>query len=354
MDVVLDSSVILADPWFESQGVRMLLDHVHKVQGNVVLLDVVEAEVAGVMERRITAAVDELEKAHHKARRTRIPSVPTFEPEGLADQCLAEWRKQLERTMKASPLRRVDLSAGAAKKSVFRTVRGNPPCHRKREFRDALIWESVLAFASDRKYEADLVFITANSRDFSASDNSGALHPRLAAEVNEAGLVMQYYTAVDGFVSDHATRFAFLTAEWVLERLPLDFITDIVSEALIRDTYIDYEAAWHEDAEFYEASRVLRVTKLGADVLDVFIWEFDDDHTEIRISGGAEVYAEAECELTKFPGMPGMPRHVEEMLEFEYPYTKELEVRTSIAFEVGAMVEGEDIEDAWVDHVYEV
>lgn len=95
MDVVFDSSVILEDPWFESQGMRMLLDHVHKVQGNVVLLDVVEAEVTGVMERRVAAALDELEKAHQKARRTRIPKVPLLEREGLADQCLQEWRAQL-------------------------------------------------------------------------------------------------------------------------------------------------------------------------------------------------------------------------------------------------------------------
>lgn len=212
----------------------------------------------------------------------------------------------------------------------------------------------MLAFATDRKYEADVVFITANVRDFSAPDNSSVLHPRLVSEANEAGLVMQYYTAVDAFVSDHATRFAFLTTEWVLERLPLDVINDIVSEALAKDTDIEYEVAWHEDAEFYRVSRVRRVSKLHADVLDVFIWEFDDNHTEIRITGGAEVHAEAECELTRFPGGPGMPRHVEEMLEFEYPFTKEFEVRTSIGFEVGAMVEGDDIDDAWVDHVYEV
>ena len=96
--------------------------------------------------------------------------------------------------------------------------------------KDALIWKTIMSLAEKPGFnEAPIVFISANTRDFSSRASPGKLHTSLDGEATRRGLDVHYFENLDIFYE-----------KWAAEALEVDFnnIRFSIPEQLIKASEI--------------------------------------------------------------------------------------------------------------------
>ncbi len=90
----------------------------------------------------------------------------------------------------------VPIDVDLARAGLTRLIERRPPSHNKEEFRDALLWETVLRLARDDR----IYFVTEDFDFLVAKESKRALHPDLAAEIGRLGTPFEHHLTLSSLL----------------------------------------------------------------------------------------------------------------------------------------------------------
>jgi hypothetical protein len=304
MNIALDSNIFIADPWFRSQSMRAFLDFLERTRSTCLLSEVVGAEVRGNARRRFSDAVQEIDTAIKKAQQNGVVDLPAFSRDSSFSATYSHWASSFEKVLDKHSVG-VTASRIAVSEAIRRAAERLAPCNEKGEgVRDAIIWLSLLDYCSKKRKMRELVFISSNTKDFASQDRN-SLRDDLKTDIEARCLKVRYFTSLDEFLKQYAEPMKHITPEWISEHFQLERASLLISRALTPRSVVGHLSIDDPDsAERFIIVKALRVIgfKLGPP-FDHYLWRFNDDHVEARLSVPVKVEAEVECIRNSQPAL---------------------------------------------------
>jgi len=229
MNVVLDTNIVREDFLMNSSKFYILFDYLKKTNSKIKMTKIVYQEIAMVYERELANRLEKFGKAKRILESALIDSSIQDLNIAIANE-VEKYLTFLKRKFRISDKDIVPYKDSYLKEVVERAIRRIKPCSEKgEEFRDALLWLTVLDIArkTDQKM---LIFISNNVKQFASDD--GCLHPSLLKEAENEGLTIKYYNSMSHFIKDHATKIDYITYEWLVSAINLDTINKHVTDML--------------------------------------------------------------------------------------------------------------------------
>lgn len=333
MEIVVDTNVLVADPWLSGQKMKALFNFLERTRSHLLVHEVVDQEFRAVVSRNLASAAGELENATRNAARVGL-SPPPVTAAVLVAGARERWEKRYSET--AWTRTHVPLDNILLPEVLRRATNRIPPSARKgQEFRDTIMWLGVLAYCRATAISS-IAFISANKKDFCGGDER-TLAPELVADAAAQGLVVHYYVSLDDFLREHATPLERFTDEWVLERLSIPEL-----ERRIESRIGDLDAAEFQLPYRYDGWRPFGYVEnliATAHYNDVYVWAYSATEITLFLTFHVHVSAEAMC-YRESPGEWGEPIVADAKVEAEY----EVEVSASIQGEELVMNDIETIE----------
>ena len=202
MRVVLDTTELLADPWFRSPDTRILLSLAEAREHVICVPELVIDEAANQYGVQLTRYRVKLEKAVQEARRL----TPNRAPPGLDDEEItslgAEFRKGILSAINRTFGTVLPYPQTLHSDLVKRRLDKRKPFDStgKAGYRDSLIWNSILELLHIDSNS--LAFVTHNTSDF--GDGDDGLHPDLIEDLVTKSLPpesVEFYGSVHDFVA---------------------------------------------------------------------------------------------------------------------------------------------------------
>ncbi|MBC8262847.1 MAG: DUF4935 domain-containing protein [Anaerolineales bacterium] len=288
MKVVLDTNILWQDLPLRSRKFEMLFDFVTKTRSEIVLPQIVYQELEAVYRREAERRLNDFRKARDILGRIFLSfdvADVEIEIDVQVSQYLAYVCKRLGITEEdIVPYRDDYLSC-----LVNRAIERKRPCSDKgEEFRDALLWMTVLDIAETRRSE-NVAFISGNIRAFADKDKS--LHPDLVKEVVQRNVSVSYYDSLDTFLRKHATKFEFITKDWILAtvdtettRRRIDNLLEMIGDMRLSRWLGGRDSSFSE----FQSAYLVGVE----DVMDFYAYEMSDGAIQVAAVLVCEVEAE--------------------------------------------------------------
>jgi len=295
MDVVLDTNIFREDFLMDSSRFRILFDYLRKTDSKVVMPQIVYEEIAAVYEREIS---DRLE-IFKKAKRNLEGALIDGEVQDFDISIAPEVKKYLgflRSKLKISSKDIVSYKNSYLEEVVRRATRRVRPCSEKgEEFRDALLWLTVLDIARIADHRM-LIFISNNVKQFASEE--GCLHPTLLREAEDEDLSIRYYNSLSHFIKEHATRIDYITPKWLRSAIHTSAINDSFTK-LLRRSGEDRLLHWARRQGKEPTGRVFPYSSLlGLD--DFHVYEMTDGSIYVEASYSGAVMVEFEWEEGEF------------------------------------------------------
>jgi hypothetical protein len=176
------------------------------------------------------------------------------------------------------------ISADVAREGARRAAERIPPCKPGGEgMRDALIWASLIEATKPGASYERVAFVSRNTKDFGVPDGS-ELKEELAQDVTNNLADIAYYPSLDAFLKERAEPVAHIDRAWVLDRLDMNEVRSIMEgwvysrhyEEAMRASGFDWDDLW-------EQNEVLKANPVLIELTEFYVWQFDDDHLELRM-----------------------------------------------------------------------
>jgi hypothetical protein len=298
MDVVLDSNILIADPWLRSQRIRVLVDYLRKTRSSLVLLEAVAQEVRAHMVRLFSSAAGEIDSALRAAERKDLLSLPSFDVQKTIDVTTEAWEENFRRILNPLITKRVDLDSSLLPEVLRRAVNRIPPVSATgREIRDAIIWLSLLSYIRTRNGPAEIAFISSNTDDFAGPDKR-TLRQELQKELVGVLGGLEYHPSIDSFIREHAEPISYISTEWVETHVDMNQAELLIHAYLERVSPAPYfkPSSW-DFRDFYEPNITEVVYDPSVELEDVYVWQIDSEKIEVFLDFTVTVEAEIECIL---------------------------------------------------------
>lgn len=121
--------------------------------------------------------------------------------------------------------------------AVRRAINKIRPCsEKKEEFRDTLLWLTVLNVAKSQD-EKNIVFISENTSDFCSANNQ--LHPDLVKDLKDNDIQVFYFQSIESFIEKYADKINKLTEDSVENYLSENNVEIEVFKLLDRGIFKD-------------------------------------------------------------------------------------------------------------------
>ena len=221
MDVIIDTNIIRQDFQLGSRKFLLLFDYLKKAGSGLIIPKIVYDELADVYQRDLADKLAKYERSKTDLDKVLVGKSLiklNIEVEKEVQSYLAFVRKRL----KISEDEILPYKSHYLEDVVTRAIKRKRPCSDEgEEFRDALVWLTVLD-AAVQSPQRMIVFISANTKQFATSD--GQLHPDLSAEAEASNVVIKYYRDINNFIEDHAAKIDYVTREWLNETIPIETV----------------------------------------------------------------------------------------------------------------------------------
>ncbi len=345
MHIAVDANILIADPTLQSQRLRVLWNYLERTRSRLVLLPSVELELAAHFLRYYQVQAEAVETAIRHAARHGVDGLPSFSAADSARQSFEKWERNFKHVLGAVAIDRPVLNGSILGEALRRATNRLPPCNDAgKEMRDTIHWLSLMEFSRALPADAQIAFISQNTRDFAVADGS-ALKPELAADAQDTGREITFFASVDSFNKVHADRIAYLTVEWVLEHLGRTPIEDLVAQHLAMVDPEPYlRIASSEYADYYEPRDTENVQSVSVELNDVCVWRTRPGELELGIEFSADVEAEVECALTTRPSR-FWHREYNDDMDDEFPFNKTLSCYGELMGTVAArIIDDQEIE----------
>ncbi|WKZ65081.1 MAG: PIN domain-containing protein [Flavobacteriales bacterium] len=218
MDVVLDSNILRHHFSLNGSPIDLLVDYVTKTRSRVVLCSIVLEEARHNYRVELLARIDKLKAAEKSLRGIPTTIAPIAVPSPDIEGEVNHYVNCLHARLCTKPNEVVPYKNEYLPDIVSRAVDRRRPMHRDgQQFRDALLWLTVLDYA-ETSVDKRVVFVSSNSKEF--ADGAGSqLAPELIEEAKARKVEVVYFTSIDELIKSQAARVEFITAEWVKEKL---------------------------------------------------------------------------------------------------------------------------------------
>jgi hypothetical protein len=190
MNVVLDSNIYCSDFFMGSKRFEILFDYLKKTNSKLIVPQIVYQEIAAVYERELLSKMNKFNKSFDDFGRMLVDKPA----EKINVDVKEQSKKYLIYFLNKLNIKEegiIPYKDEYLKDIIKRALLRERPCTEKgEEFRDVLIWLTVLdsARASNGK---ELIFISNNFHQFASKDK--ALFPTLKKEAENAQVGIKYY-----------------------------------------------------------------------------------------------------------------------------------------------------------------
>ena len=229
MNVVLDTNIIVQDFLLQSKKFNLLLDHLKKTSSRVIMPQIVYEEVAEVYRRRLAQHLEDYKETGKKleivlAENRNVPKVDI-----QVDEEVEKYREYLKEKLSFSSSNIVPYKEIYLGELVNRAVKRLRPFSSKgEEFRDALLWLTVLDIAKAEEHQA-IVFISNNPKEFGPNHT---LHTPLHDEVKDRSLTVKYYNSIEHFIQRYAIQVEYITLDWLIDQLNIELVEEKLAESI--------------------------------------------------------------------------------------------------------------------------
>ena len=209
---------------------------------------------------------------------------------------------------------------------VNRSIARRKPCSEKgEEFRDALLWLTILDIARETRGDT-LAFI---SNDSNAFGRNHQLYETLLYEAEGTGKQVNFYNSIDEFIKDHDTQIEYVTASWLFNAIDFESYSDTVTERL--EKYLRHleernlSRRWWEGLEF-TGYLCLQEPVTEENLTEYYVYKMSDGSLDIQ----ANLYIEYEVEFVSREKVrqERSSRYSQTAYEYEYDYEDEYEIET--------------------------
>lgn len=305
MFIAIDANILIEDLWLRSQNMRVLLDFAKKTQSIILLHEVVEAEVKAKAQRKFMDAARTIKGAITEGEKLGIVATPSFSYEESIQQTVDRWQQTFDAAFNSPTVRRLPITISATQESIRRVTERIPPCNEKGDgIRDTMIWIGILEFYQTQQYKPALCFISRNTRDF----GDKGLRSELQRDINEREVALEYLTSLDLFIAKYVNAITPITMEWINERISLEDVERIISSYIgnYAKPSSEYLFRIQDDnlAEIYRLTAKLYPESMsisGLELDDFSIWDFSDQHIELRLKFVVDIEMDIEGEWVDSP-----------------------------------------------------
>lgn len=239
MDILLDSNIYIRDPLQRSVEFEMLLDFLQSSDAELILPELVLAEVVAAYKRELNSRISRLETAL-RLLNGFIANFNYPRHEILLEDQVEQYKTDLLCRFGIGSNDVRPINPDHLKDVLYRAVGRRRPCSDKGgEIRDAVIWLHVLDAAAE-SFDDAVAFVSANTSQFAEANR---LHPDLLREAAERNAVVNYYTSLAEFLQSQSPASVEYSREWFLTRVTT---SDVLAAA---SSYIDSEIAWEFESK---------------------------------------------------------------------------------------------------------
>jgi hypothetical protein len=198
MYIAIDSNSLMMDWRFRSSTVRSFLQYLRSTDSRLLLSDVVRIEIEANFKRDCRKALEALNSALRNLRRFGIEEPTNLDIESVLAAALSTWKQDVADILSENIIEQISIDGDLMRDIVLRLAERIPPSSPKgEEFRDCVIWLSLLKHAQNNPNHSPLVLI---SNDGGFSTDRISLRPELQAELTEQKLSILYYSSLESFL----------------------------------------------------------------------------------------------------------------------------------------------------------
>jgi len=286
--IVLDTNIFRQDLLMNSTHFNLLFDYSEKTKSPIVVPEVVLEEVIELYKRELQGKITRL-KEIQKNMKNLLVNGSIEENKVVIEE---EAKKYKEHFFKKLAIKETVVYKDSYLKELVRraTQRIKPCSENGEEFRDALLWLTVLDIA--RAEESFEVILISNDNRAFAEKNSG-LHSGLQRELDQEKLVVRYYDSIQAFIKAHGTRIEFITKTWIEENLVEGDIDRAVTDILERhgeEKFISWIELSKRATGYWQVIQPL----IGLDKF--YVYEMNDGSFYVEAAYFGEVEVEFEYE----------------------------------------------------------
>lgn len=240
MHIILDTNIIIKDPYIKNSTFKILKDFINKTNSVVVLPKLVIDEAVGLHIKAIQKKIDAFKSALADVQRIGLIEMDIEEQFLDIDAHKLRYRELLIKELQVSSHNILDYCNDHLPEIIRRSIeRIKPAKEDGKQFRDISLWLTIKDHLRKMSGE-NVVFISENHSDFGAI-NKIDLHSDLSKELENEGLKIGYYTRLDNFLEQYAEPIDFITNEWLIKNFNYDTVEQylkmqyILDEAIIID-----------------------------------------------------------------------------------------------------------------------
>lgn len=303
MDVVLDTNILIADIWQNSQNFRFLMDYIEKTNSFVLIPSVVDVEIKAFFTRKIKDNLQEIETAIKRAERFGINKIPPLDTESIANAAHQSWDAVYETLFKKAHGKVIPLVETIVNEAIRRAAYRLAPCKDNGEgIRDVFIWLQILEYCRAKKDGEPVAFISLNTHDFANQDKT-TLRVELENELREQGVKLLYYPSLENFLKEYAKPISHISNDWLIGHI--DF--SLVEKKIQNYFNTGWQSKWQRDKFKISKSEYRDYYQIDDDIKDIdlydlnlenfIVWQFDKDHIEVSLDFYAHLEGVTEGEL---------------------------------------------------------
>jgi len=352
MYVIVDTNILVADPWLRGQKFRVLAEFLEKTNGKLVVLETVELELKSVFRRQLRTYAGSLYKAQSDARSIGIVSAQDLiDVDHAVELTFGQWDKHPSAMFRQYRIRREPLDSSILRDVISRTAdRIAPAAENGKESRDVIIWLSLLRLVASLPGK-EIAFISNNTKDFADSSGKDFREP-LRRDLAAHGASVRYYPRLEDFNQEHASPIAHITVDWVKARLPTGDVAALVTEYLkvhAEPRYFRLTRGADRDAYQAVAVNAQYVPEIQLDSVNV--WTDSSGRHELALGFSVLQLAELECELVH-PPLVATSDEERDYLREKWPGSRDLEGELDGTVFISAFAEGDAFSIGGVENLY--
>ena len=236
MLVVLDTNIVMENWAFDKSYHRAFIDYIATVNCEVVFPQIVWSEIRAKYCSDLKDALNKLASANRNVSKHFFNDI--ISPRYLQDEYI-----EVEKAYEVYASQLLELLQGGehsiteyprdilpilAEKAI---ARFKPFSNSGEEFRDAILWHSVLELAKEYDDLSPIVLISKNTKEFADPANKNVLHPELKYETEQIkDCQILYYQSLEEFIKAHLAPIQHVDYAWVKNLINKLNLNDVVLE----------------------------------------------------------------------------------------------------------------------------
>lgn len=225
--VIIDTNIIRADFNFSSYRYANFIEYLHRTGIVLIIPDIVILEADELYNKELNEKIRSLQNIVRQIARLTDQNLDDIAANICNDRI--DYEHCIQDKFRYG-FQKIFYKEEWIHEVVLRSIKRRKPCSNKgEEFRDCILWLTILDFVETHKY-SNVCFVSENVKDFGAGKNE--LHGDLVKELATKQLKLMYYSSLIDFLEIHASQTSWLTRTWLINSLNWSRLEDEIITAV--------------------------------------------------------------------------------------------------------------------------